>query len=140
MAQLRGLMGIDLRLRAAQRLYNLADAEIVPLEDAYGGYTPVYGESRQWLFLATGQRIPVPAGAQYTDPYGMQADWTIAGQWGEDLVVIDRAGLLESGAYWQGFALIPAEMFWAGHTQAAIPFEISAALLNAAAAAGEAWW
>ena len=140
LAQLRGLMGIDLRLRAAQRLYNLADAEIVPLEDAYGGYTPVYGESRQWLFLATGQRIPAPAGAQYTDPYGMQADWTIAGQWGEDLVVINRAGLLESGAYWQGFALIPAEMFWARHTQPAIPFEISAALLNAAAAAGEAWW
>ena len=87
--------------------------------------------------LSTTERVLVDA--QYTDGYGELRDWQVYGQWGEDLLVVNRAGLLGSGTYWEGYALIPADLFWAGHTEAARPFR-EGPLLGALAAARAGRW
>lgn len=129
--------GADLRRRAVQPLAALEENEVLDLARACGGWAPLYGARQEWMQLSTTERVLVDA--QYTDGYGELRDWQVYGQWGEDLLVVNRAGLLGSGTYWEGYALIPADLFWAGHTEAARPFR-EGPMLGALAAAREGWW
>ena len=131
------MWGADLRRRAVQPLAALEENEGLDLARACGGWAPLYGARQEWMQLSTTERVLVDA--QYTDGYGELRDWQVYGQWGEDLLVVNRAGLLDSGTYWEGYALIPADLFRAGHTEAARPFR-EGPVLGALAAAREGWW
>ena len=129
--------GADLRRRAVQPLAALEENEVLDLARACGGWAPLYGARQEWMQLSTTERVLVDA--QYTDGYGELRDWQVYGQWGEDMLVVNRAGLLGSGTYWDGYALIPADLFRTGHTEAARPFR-EGPVLGALAAAREGWW
>lgn len=131
------MWGADLRRRTVQPLAALEENEALDLARACGGWAPLYGARQEWMQLSTTERVQVDA--QYTDGYGELRGWQVYGQWGADLLVVNRAGLLDSGTYWEGYALIPADLFRAGHTEAARPFR-EGPVLGALAAAREGWW
>ena len=113
--------GADLRRRAVQPLAALEENEVLDLARACGGWAPLYGARQEWMQLSTTERVLVDA--QYTDGYGELRDWQVYGQWGEDMLVVNRAGLLDSGTYWDGYALIPARpvLGWAHRGGPALP-------------------